>query len=84
MNVVWGIPSPQSMLVLATASSLFYSEQMSTRDALSGVKSCFRSFTRARAVSRLVKQGIPSSTLFRLILTLSRLGERPLAEVDTM
>ena len=58
--------------------------QISTSSAVSGVKPLFKISARATAVSRLVRQGMPSSTDLRRTFTLSRAGVRPFLEVEMM
>ncbi len=66
----------------AAVLAVAYSLEISMRPTSLMVRPLLRQASSTRAVSMAVRQGMESSTALRRSFTLSRLGRRPLEEVD--
>ena len=67
----------------AAVLAVAYSLEISMRPTSLMVRPLLRQASSTRAVSMAVRQGMESSTALRRSFTLSRLGRRPLEEVDS-
>ena len=67
----------------AAVLAVAYSLETSMRPTSLMVRPLLRQASSTRAVSMAVRQGMESSTALRRSFTLSRLGRRPLEEVDS-